>query len=174
MCASDRYENKITPQIKCTSACLPVCQGDFLAKLNRIYWKIVPGLRFLLPKQGEMNTFRFPPHFRRRYPFYREAILDILSPRRNHENRENVLCARNSKLLLKIVSRATVSWTCIHTRFYLLMSKVNDKLMNKDIKCIIWSFSLVDVEVGWLHDSYDTPNKQKSSWTHCLSVDKPG
>lgn len=37
MCASDRYENKISPQIKCTSACLPVCQGDFLAKLNRIY-----------------------------------------------------------------------------------------------------------------------------------------
>lgn len=101
MCASDRYENKISPQIKCTSACLPVCQGDFLAKLNRIYWKIVPDLRFLLPKQGEMNTFRFPPHFRRRYPFYREAILDILSPRRNHENRENVLCARNSKWCFK-------------------------------------------------------------------------
>lgn len=61
-----------------------------------------------------------------------------------------------------------------HEHVYMLMSKVNDKLMNKDIKCIIWSFSLVDVEVGWLHDSYDTPNTQESSWTHCLLVDKPG
>lgn len=38
------------------------------------------------------------------------------------------------------------------------MLKVNDKLMNKDIKCIIWLFLLVDVEVGWLYDSYDMLN----------------
>lgn len=30
------------------------------------------------------------------------------------------------------------------------MLKVNDKLMNKDIKCIIWLFLLV----GWLYDRF--------------------
>lgn len=93
--AEDNQKVKISCEEKCDNSCLPECQGDFLAVSNRKCWKIVQGLRFLLPKPVEMNIFHFPPHFRRRYPSYREAILEIsVAKNKTRDSREGFMRAR--------------------------------------------------------------------------------